>query len=137
MMTFEPTPCSVCAEAYGDTWVYRKKPGWVRHLGSYAHTVARFICEHRFHFIAVTPAVLVHLEQHGVSLTPIYGPPVVCVQGFRGRKERKRENPWLRRSDVIDALESFAIENELTQTMTALLRTAQDKNSKRTVSNGG
>lgn len=85
--------CSTCNADF------KTRAAFVSHTKSGAHEHRRFQHRHNKFYIAVTPTELELLQGHGLKHV-VYGPRIITRPGWIRRRQKTRENPWVKKSEV-------------------------------------
>lgn len=89
--------CSTCNEDF------KTKAAFISHTKSGGHEMKLFYRRHEKFYMPVTPTELELLRAHGLKHV-VYGPRIVTRPGWIRQRQKTRENPWVKKSEVRRAL---------------------------------
>lgn len=102
--------CATCNEDF------KTKAAFISHAKSGGHEMKLFRRRHEKYYMPVTPTELERLRARGLKHV-VYGPRIVTRPGWIRQRQKTRENPWVKKSEVLRVL-TFGV------TLQALLRRA-------------
>lgn len=85
--------CKICNEDF------KTKAALVSHIKSGGHAMKLFRRQHEKFYMSVTPTELELLQKHGLKLV-VYGPRVITRPGWIKQRQKTRENPWGKKTEV-------------------------------------